>query len=58
MAIHLKGWRDMMPRRTLAEKALGQALKYLGDDPDKNAGYVLKAGIWMLSARINGSIFW
>ena len=43
MTMHLKGWRDMMPRRTLAEKALGQALKYLGDDPDKNAGYVLKA---------------
>ncbi len=43
MAINFKGFRDLMPKRTMAEKVLGQALKYLGKDTDKNARYVLKA---------------
>ncbi|MFW5908867.1 MAG: hypothetical protein ACOCR8_04435, partial [Desulfosalsimonas sp.] len=43
MAVNFKGWRDLMPKRTMAEKVLGQALKYLGKDTDKNAKYVLKA---------------
>ncbi|MDZ7832010.1 MAG: hypothetical protein U5L07_09700 [Desulfobacterales bacterium] len=43
MTLHLKTWQEMMHRRLMAEKALGQALKYLGKDPDKNAKYLLKA---------------
>ncbi|MFP4667176.1 MAG: radical SAM protein [Desulfosalsimonas sp.] len=43
MTVNFKGWRDLMPKRTMAEKVLGQALKYLGKDTDKNAKYVLKA---------------
>lgn len=42
MAMNLIGWRDAMPRRTMAEKILGKVLKYLGDDTDKNARYLLK----------------
>ncbi|MGM0453058.1 MAG: radical SAM protein [Thermodesulfobacteriota bacterium] len=43
MSFDVKAWKDILPKRTLAEKVLGQALKYLGKDPEKNAKYVLKA---------------
>ena len=35
-------WHVMMPKRIMAEKTLGKTLKYLGQDPDKNAWYVMK----------------
>ncbi|MFP4531043.1 MAG: radical SAM protein [Desulfobacterales bacterium] len=43
MSLEIKGWKGLMPKRAMAEKVLGQALKYLGKDTDKNAKYVLKA---------------
>jgi MoaA/NifB/PqqE/SkfB family radical SAM enzyme len=43
MNMNFKNRRQIMPRRALAEKILGQALKYLGRDPDRNARYLLKA---------------
>lgn len=44
MSLDFKGWKDLMTRRTMAEKVLGQALKYLGGDTDKNAKYVCIKG--------------
>lgn len=38
-----KGWKNLMPKRTMTEKALSQAVKHLGKDTDKNAQSVLKA---------------
>lgn len=43
MELNMNRWHVMMPKRIMAEKALGKALKYMGDDPDKNAWYVMKA---------------
>lgn len=43
MSLHLKSWSDFLPKRALAEKVLGQTLKFLGKDPDKNAKYLTGA---------------
>jgi MoaA/NifB/PqqE/SkfB family radical SAM enzyme len=43
MTFHFKSQRTLLPRRAMAEKVLGRALKYLGDDVDRNARYLLKA---------------
>jgi len=43
MELNLNRWHAMMPKRTMAEKALGKSLKYIGQNPDKNAWYAMKA---------------
>ena len=43
MERNLNRWHAMMPKRTMAEKALGKSLKYMGQNPDKNAWYAMKA---------------
>jgi MoaA/NifB/PqqE/SkfB family radical SAM enzyme len=43
MTRNFMGWRNMMPKRAMAEKVLGQVLKYLGKNVDKNAVYLVKA---------------
>lgn len=43
MALNQNKWRNMVTKQAMAEKALAQALKYLGKDADKNAKYLLKA---------------
>ncbi len=43
MTVNFNGWKDLMPKPAMAEKVLGQALKYPGQDTDKNARYFLIA---------------
>lgn len=43
MTFNLKSRGNLMPKRAMAEKALGQGLKHMGRNPDKNARYLQKA---------------
>ena len=38
MSLDFKGWKDLMTRRAMAQKVLGQALKYIGKDMNGEIG--------------------